>query len=50
MVSSMAVNSALCIFCNPGSLFDILRFLCVLYIPYDAASACHMPREISMGG
>ena len=46
----MAVNSALSIFCSPGSYFDILRFLCALYIPYDVVFACHMPGEISMGG
>ena len=50
MVSSMAVNSALSIFCSRGSLFDILRFLCILYIPYDAISACYMPGEVSTGG
>ena len=49
MVSSMAVNSALSIFCSPRSLFDILRFLCALCIPYDAVSACYMLGEISTG-
>ena len=50
MVSSMVVNSALSIFCSPRNLFDILRFLCALYIPYNAIFAFHMPREISMKG
>ena len=50
MVSSMVVSSALSMFCSPGSLLEILRSLCALYIPYDAVSACHILGAKSFGG
>ena len=50
MVSNMIVNSALDIFCSPWSLFDILRFLWALDIPYDPDFACHTRGKISLGG
>ena len=49
MVSSMAVNSAMNMFCSPRSLFDILRFLWALYIPYDVIFACHRPGKFLWG-
>ena len=42
MVSSMAVNSVLSMFCRP-----YFRFLQALYIPYDVVSACKTSRVVS---
>ena len=50
MVFSKGVSSCLSIFCGLGSLFETLRFLCALYIPYDIISKCHTLKAISSWG
>ena len=50
MVSSMAISSILSMFCSPRSLFEILRSLSALYIPYDAVFAHHILGQFLLGG